>query len=374
MPDKTPPSQPGKDPSAAPRVFFTHFEPHSANFGQTLTLAEALHEEGWDIQILCRDASHIAETARAAQLQVHTFPDDAGNGLLTAWKFLRLIHKLGLKKGVPGLLHACDPSASHLVSHVWRLDKSLRIAHTRRMPVMETNSKAIRCYQTPPAKIVTDSLAGKIALRLSGIEPHLLHTIPCGFAPSEQPPRQERGDGRIVFAVIGDLLPWGGHSLLFDAIKLLDLQEDLPPWEVRILSDGPHFHSLLEEAQAKKVDGRLAFLGGQDIPGQLALCDILVLPAGEGESHMPHILRGWAARLPLVAANRLDHAENLQDGGNCLLAQLGDMTSLATQMARLGNDAELRSHLVNGGCESLAKFPIRHMTLEYKRLFAQIMG
>ncbi|SBV99537.1 hypothetical protein KL86DPRO_11614 [uncultured delta proteobacterium] len=217
---------------SGPKVFFVHLEPHSANQSQTLTLAEALRAEDWDVHIVCRASCRLAAAARERSLPVHVLPD-TGRGFFTAWRLLRIVRKQGVKKRKLGLLHACDPTASHVVSRTWRMDKKLRIVHSRRMPIMETNAKAIRCYQVPPAKIITDSLAGKIALRLSGLEAHLLHTIACGIDPSEQPVRRERGDGRIVFAVTGELMPLCGHSLLFDALAVLGKIPDLPPWEVR---------------------------------------------------------------------------------------------------------------------------------------------
>lgn len=372
---------------SGPSLFLVHFEQYSANHDQTLTLACALRDEGWDVHLICRASCRIVPAAEAASLPVHSLPDSTGKGFFTAWKIARLIRKqtrkLTRKSGRKGrkkaeerriLVHACDPLASQVVAGVWHRNKKLRIAHTRRVPIMEPNPKAVRCYQAPPAKIITDSLAGKIALRLSGLEVHLLHTIACGFDPSEQPVRRDRADNRIVFAVVGDLVPECGHSLLFDALAELEKIPDLPPWEVRILGEGPYFQRLLEEAQAKNVARHLAFLGGADVAGQLADCDFFILPAAAGESHMPLILRGWAAQLPLIAINRLDHAENLQEDANCLLVQPDDAAGLAARMARLVRDAALQSHLVAGGMASLSKYPVQTMVLEHKRLYRQILA
>lgn len=388
-----PAGEPGRDDAPSdgdvpveepgPSLFLVHCEPYSANYGQTLALARALHAENWDVHIICRASCRLATAASACALPVHTLSDAGGKGLLAAWKILRLIRKYAWKPARKDrkriaprkiLAHACDPLASHVIADVWRMDKKLRIAHTRRVPIMEPNSKAVRCYQTPPAKIVTDSLAGKIALRLSGVETHLLHTIPCGFDAAGQPARRDREDGRMVFAVVGDLLPERGHSFLFEALALLEDIPGTPPWEVRILGEGPHFQALLDDAHARGVAGHLAFLGGAETDRQLAECDALILPAGDGESHMPLILQGWAAEVPLVAINRLDHAESLQEDANCVLVQPGDAAGLAAQMARLAGDAELRAHLVRGGLAALAKFDVETMTLEHKRLYGQILA
>jgi glycosyltransferase involved in cell wall biosynthesis len=170
-----------------------------------------------------------------------------------AWKLLRAIRAEEKKNGAPHLAHACDVTASQLVSLAWKLNKKLRIVHTRRVPIMDANHKAVRCYQVPQAKIITDSLAGKIALRLSGLDPHLLHTITCGIDPSGCPVRTERGDGRFVFAMTGELMPQRGHTQLFEALPLVAEYKDLPPWEVRILGEGPYFSTFFLPKRSKRT-------------------------------------------------------------------------------------------------------------------------
>lgn len=362
----------GVVPETGPSVFFVHLEPYSSNLGQTLALAEALAREDWDVHILCRPSCQLAGMAAPLRISVDAAPE--GKGMIAAWRLLRLLRKNGVNKRRTALVHACDPTASQVVSLAWRMNKKLRIAHTRRMPIMEVNRKVLRSYQRPSAKIITDSLAGKIALRLSGLEPHLLHTIACGIDPSRQPVRRDRGDGRTIFAITGELTPLSGHSMLFDALPALEKLGDLPSWEVRVFGGGPQFMALMEEAKAKNVLGHLAFFSGLDPAEHLCHCDILVLPASDGESHMPLILQGWAARVPIITINRLDHAEILHGEGNCLLVQSGDVAGLASQMARLAGDRALREHLVEGGRASLAKYPLQAMVAEHKRLFGHILA
>ena len=368
-----------------PRVFFVHLEPLSSNLNQTLVLARALSEDGWDIHIVCTESCSLVKSANSCSLTLHTLPDGIAPSLMTAWKLTRIVGKEwrnDLKKKrnkhatvkSKGLVHACDPTASQLVSKAWRIDKNLRIVHTRRVPIMEVNANAVRCYQIPPAKVITDSLAGKIALRLSGLEAHNLHAIACGIDPAAYILRTNRKDGRVIFVVTLELASDRGYSLLFEALDILDKTDGMPPWELRILGEGPSFPDILKEAQDKNVAERLAFLGGLNAADQLSQCDILVLPASEGESHVPLILQGWAAHIPVIAINRLDHAEILQDEGNALLVQPNAAAALASQMIRLANDNDLRAKLTVGGKEALSKFPLTNMILEHKRLYGQIMA
>lgn len=356
------------------RIYFVNLEPYSSNQGQTLAIASSLAREGWDAHIICRASCRLLPMAKSLSLPVHAFPDEGGKSLPMAWRLLRVIRTQEKKNGAPYLVHACDPTASQLVSLAWKLNKKLRIVHTRRVPIMEANHKAVRCYQTPQAKIITDSLAGKIALRLSGLDPHLLHTITCGIDPSGYSARTERNDGRFVFAMTGELMPQRGHSQLFEALPLLEGNTGLPPWEVRILGEGPYFSAFFAEAQQRNVTNRLAFLSGMDPDRELSRCDALVLPAPEGESYLPLILQGWAANVPVITVNRLDHAEVLQDDVNCLFIQPSDIEGLAKQMTRLAKDADLRAKLVEGGKASLARFSLRTMVTEHKRLYRDILA
>lgn len=356
------------------RVYFVTLNPHSSNHGQTLAVASSLVAEGWDAHIICRSSCGLLPMAASLSLAVHVFPGEGGKSLPLAWRLLRMIRAEEKRNGAPHLVHACDPSASQLVSLAWKLQKKLRIVHTRRVPIMEANHKAVRCYHVPQAKIITDSLAGKIALRLSGLDPHLLYTIPCGIEPSGHPVRKDRGDGRFMFAITGELIPHRGHSQLFEALPLLAEHKDLPPWECRILGDGPHFPELLEEARQRNVAERLAVLSGTDPGVELAHCDALVLPAPEGESYLPLILQGWAARVPIITVNRLDHAEVLQDETNCLCIHPGDTDGLAKQMARLAKDAALRAKLAEGGKAALARFSLKNMVAEHKRIYRETLA
>jgi glycosyltransferase involved in cell wall biosynthesis len=60
-------------------------------------------------------------------------------------------------------------------------------------------------------------------------------------------------------------------------------------------------------------------------------------------------LQGWAAYMPVITVNRLDHVEVLQDEINCLFIHPSDTEGLAKQMSQLAKDATLRARLVEGG-------------------------
>lgn len=366
-------SAPGAAPSGRERLFLVHLEPFSSNHGQTLSIAETLRAEGWDAHIVCRASCRLAHAAGQRAIPAHLVSGEGGTGLGMAWKLLRIVRGAGGGKG-RCLVHACDLAASRAASLAWRVNKKMRLVHTRRIPDMENNPKALRCYQVPPAYIIADSLAGEIGLRLSGVEPHRVRTIACGFDPATCAARMDRDDGRFVFAVMGDLLPGRGHTQLFGALSLLEGATDLTPWEARILGDGPHFASLLQEAETMNIARRTAFLRGVDTGAELCKCDALVLPASEGESYVPRILWGWAAHMPLVTVNRLDHAEILRDEENCLLVRPNDPADMAEKMGRLARDPALRRRLAEGGRAALAKFGVRAMVDAHTRLYREILA
>ncbi|GHV52966.1 hypothetical protein FACS1894206_02740 [Deltaproteobacteria bacterium] len=355
-------------------VFLLLLSSHSSNLGQALYLADALQKENWNIRILCPASCRLAARAKNRGISVHLLPEAGGNKLAAIIKISWFIRSLSKQGKSPALIHAFDPEASQAASLAWRFNKKCRIVHTRRIPILDPNPKAVRCYQMPPAKIITDSLAGKIALRLSGMEGHLLHTIPCGIDASIQPRRRSRHDGRFLFAMTGEMMPDRGHIQLFDALRIFSSFTDLPPWEMRILGEGPYFGDLFHEAENRDITRNMAFLSGLDVGEELTRCDALVLPAPEGESYLPLILQGFAVHVPLIAVNRVDHAEMLQDGVNCLLAQPNEPQELADKMALLARDAALRQRLINGGNATLAKYNLSVMVAEHKRLYREILA
>ena len=360
-----------RENSAAPRVFLLQLDTLSPNQHQTLALACGLVQAGWNAHIVCRKGAELAERARSRDIAVDFLPAEGERGLSMLWSLFR-----ALRGNVRAscVLHACDPAASLLAATAWRMNKSLHIVHTRRMPEMESDFKAMKRYAAPEADIITDTLAGKVALQLSGLGTRKVHTIPCGIDPAEYPKNAHCNQGRFVHAVMGEMVERRGHAIVYGAMSALLAKPSSVPWEVRFLGDGPAFPALLEEAKAEGLERYMAFLCEADETLELSRCDSLLLPAADGESNIPLILQGWACGVPVIAVNRLDYTETLVADVNCLLVQSGDVGGFAENMLRLAQNEDLRQRLVQGGQASLERYSRKAMVAAHMALYRRILA
>jgi glycogen synthase len=103
------------------------------------------------------------------------------------------------------------------------------------------------------------------------------------------------------------------------------------------------------------VDDRVTMLG-QVAHEQLANVyrehDALLFPVQWEEPWGLVPLEAMASGCPVVATGRGGSAEYLEDGGNCLLARVGDPSSLAECVRRLADSPDLRARLRAGGTET----------------------
>jgi Glycosyltransferase len=132
-----------------------------------------------------------------------------------------------------------------------------------------------------------------------GLPAEQLCVIHSGIDLSRYTPKQtftevaKQEDERFVFVVVGALTPQKGHSVLIKAMSFLKHNHDLPPWEVRVIGDGPLFNNILHEAKALGVEGHLALLGRQDASKLLPFCDAMIVPSVDGEGSSGTIKEAW---------------------------------------------------------------------------------
>lgn len=346
-----------------PIVHLLHLD--AQDNGQTLALALGLRSANYPVVILCRDGSALHAAAAAHALPVRPLAEKGLFSSRMVWGFMRSLRGAARTAGqAPAcLVHACDPGASALAAFCARAKRSIRLVHSLRDPDLPRTAQEVKRYRRAGVAVIAESAAGKDTLLAMGLAPELVHSIPPGLAPGLSCQRTARQDGRFVFAVTGELLAGKGHSLLFDALIELDKLcssaaiTDMPPWELRILGQGPLFTPLLQEAQTKDVARHLAFLGGQNTPAMLAECDALVVPCVTGDSGSALILQGWATGLPVLASSRPAHLELLQPGRDSLIFSPTDHMALAHQMAQLARDPAMADALARQGKLASQRFP-----------------
>jgi glycosyltransferase involved in cell wall biosynthesis len=139
-----------------------------------------------------------------------------------------------------------------------------------------------------------------------------------------------------------------------------------------VVGDGPHQETLLEDASAAGVTGRVIFAGmRQDVPRLLAASDVFVLPTLT--EALPTVLaEAMAARLPVVASRVGGVPEMITDGQNGLLVEPENPAALARACNRLLESPETRFALSAEGWRVVnEKFNIERQVRQLQELYLE---
>ncbi len=149
------------------------------------------------------------------------------------------------------------------------------------------------------------------------------------------------------------LTEWKGVDGIIRAVALL--KEKYPDVRLVICGDGPEMEKLKQLAKDKGVESRVTFLGNvsrAETWHQRKCSEVYVLNSTyEG---LPHTaLTSFAAGIPMVATNIPGTNEAVYHEKTGLLVEPGNDQSLANAVARLFDDAALRTKLVDGATQIL---------------------
>jgi glycosyltransferase involved in cell wall biosynthesis len=160
---------------------------------------------------------------------------------------------------------------------------------------------------------------------------------------------------RLVVGFIGTFGPWHGAEVLADAFGLvMSDQVDRDRLRLLMIGDGVRLGATRMRIEAAGAASETVFAGRTDQadgPAHLAACDILVsphVPNADGTPFFgsPTKLFEYMAMGRPIVASRLDQiGEVLVDEETALLVPPGDVDALASAIARLIADSELRARL-----------------------------
>ncbi len=337
---------------------------------QVLYLASALAGSAEFSPLLaCPAGSPLALAARQAGLPVLPL---AGGGAFNPLNLFRLGRALG-KSGRDCLIHTNDAKAAGLGALLLRLKKDCLLVHSRRVSYPLRPGWRGAKYRLGHAVVgVSEEIADN--LRRGGIAPERVAVIHSGIDPSRYEAKRERNDGRLVFVSVGALTSQKGYTGLISALPHLASHKELPPWELRIVGEGPLFESLLALAESLGVAGHISLLGRQDSRQILPGCDVMVCASTAGEGSSATIKEAWAVGLPLVCSDLPSNLELVDCGKNGLCFPVGHDWNLAMQMIRAGTNAELCRQLVAAGRESLKNFTHTKMSEAYLALYRKLFA
>jgi glycosyltransferase involved in cell wall biosynthesis len=182
------------------------------------------------------------------------------------------------------------------------------------------------------------------------------------------PPRAARPPGAsLVIGSLGRLDAMKGYDLLLRALARLD------GLRVVIVGEGAGRPELERLARELGVAHRVELPGWADAPSRaLAGFDVFCLPS-RSEGFPLSIVEAMLAELPVVATRVGSVAELVADGKTGLVLERDDVDGLVAALARLRDDAALRSRFGVAGRErALASYTVGHMARAYERLWAQV--
>jgi len=185
------------------------------------------------------------------------------------------------------------------------------------------------------------------------------HAKPADNLPGEHP--------RVV--MVGRLADGKGHSVLLDAIELLNGFQG----SVCIVGDGPLYGALDDSIENRGLSDQVFLIGFRDdIPSVLAASDVLVLPSfREGTPRV--ITEAMASKLPVIATDIAGIPEQVKDGENGYLIPTDDSETLANRLERLLADVELRERMGARGLERVERFSVGTMVEELDQLYRKLL-
>jgi glycosyltransferase involved in cell wall biosynthesis len=172
-----------------------------------------------------------------------------------------------------------------------------------------------------------------------------------------QPVRERFGlEAKLVIGFIGTFGPWHGAEVLAEAFGRLlhDRPEDRDAMRLLLVGDGDKMHEVRDRIAAHGVEEQVILTGAvpqAEGPAYLAAMDILVSPHVPNPDGTPFfnsptkIFEYMAMGRCVVASDLGQPSELLEDERTALLVPASDPTTLASALARLAGDPDLRQRL-----------------------------
>jgi len=187
-------------------------------------------------------------------------------------------------------------------------------------------------------------------------------------------PAQLRGSGSLIVGVVGRITGQKGQHVALEAVGRL-IAQGLNVRLVFVGAPEPHsaddrayLSTLQSSAGRLNLGDRVYWAGYQDDPNRFyAVFDVLVIPSTVSEGLPLVALEAMQWGVPVIGSAVGGIIEVVHDGVNGLLVPPGDDERLASSLARLLADPELRARLGSGARSSVdSRFSIDvfHNTLQ----------
>jgi len=343
-------------------------------------LAGNLGQFGFQVGFACLRPGRFPEMREYATAPIHETSMRWRFDPRPVWQLAKIIRREDYR-----LVHAHTPrslmaaaaasllTGVQLVYHVHSpvADDSNRCWHNRVNALVER----VCLFRASAVIAVSRSLGDRMSR--SGISARRLSVVPNGV-PARQP-KCSRPAGSREDWTLGTLAlfrPRKGTEILLESLALLRSQ-GLP---VRLRAVGP-FETPEYERQIKQLADELGLADAidwigftQDVDSQLARMDLFVLPSLFGEGLPMVVLEAMASGVPVVATRVEGVPEAVRDGRDGLIAEPGDVRSLAGAVARVvRGEVDWREMRTNAIARHAEEFSDRSMARGVAQVYRRLL-
>lgn len=210
----------------------------------------------------------------------------------------------------------------------------------------------------------------KLKVVLNGID--FDRVKPSGTDACARVRREFNAEDSHLLLIVARLHPEKGHSYLFQALPEIARRTKRP---VRLLvaGKGPSEADYLEEVRALGCQEMVSFLGFRnDSPDLIASADLLILPS-VAEAFGLVLTEALYLGTPVVATRVGGIPEIVDDGVDGVLVAPADSQSLASAIADLLNDRQLRSQMAGSGrMKVIERFRFDDMVRAYEAFYRRL--
>jgi len=159
-----------------------------------------------------------------------------------------------------------------------------------------------------------------------------------------------------------------------DVVEIFDQVQREVPSRLLLIGDGPERSTAEWMVRRKGIQERVHFLGKQDrVHEKLAIADLMLMPS-QLESFGLAALEGMACEVPAVATRVGGVPEVIDDGKTGLLADVGDVATMARQAIELLSDeARLRQMGKRARIAAQTRFCSTKIIPEYEQFYRCVL-
>jgi L-malate glycosyltransferase len=159
-----------------------------------------------------------------------------------------------------------------------------------------------------------------------------------------------------------------------DVVRIFERIRRQIPSRLVFVGDGPERGAAAEEAEALGLGDGVLFLGKQDSVAELLACADLFLLPSESESFGLSALEAMASGVPVIATRAGGLPEVVEDGVGGMLAEVGDVESMATAGVELLRDAEVWLRASQAARDAAEGFRVERIVPMYEELYEQVLA